>query len=60
MDTNTVTFQKRFLDKLMPLRFKVNHWMLQRFGLYGFALITFLWGIGFTLILNYLNLIQLN
>jgi len=44
MKDNTVTFEKKWLDRAIPLRFKINNWLLQKLGLFGFALFAFVWG----------------
>jgi len=46
------TFTPKALDRLIPLRFKVNYWLLRKLGLFGFALVAFVWGILFTLIIQ--------
>jgi hypothetical protein len=44
MENNTVTFQKKWLDRANHYIFNINNWFLQRFGLNGFALFAFAWG----------------
>ncbi len=44
MKDNTITFEKKWLDRAIPLRFKINNWLLQKLGLFGFALFAFVWG----------------
>jgi hypothetical protein len=39
-----VTFEKKWIDRAIPLRFKINYWLLQKLGLYGFGLFEFAWG----------------
>ena len=39
MDNNIVTFEKKWLDKLIPMRFKINYWLLKNLGLEGFRII---------------------
>lgn len=51
MNDNTVTFKKKWLDRAIPLRFKISYWFLQKFGLFGFGLFAFFWGIGVAIIL---------
>ena len=53
METNSVTFEKKWFDRAIPLRFKINLWLLEKLGLFGFALFAFLWGIIATLIIQY-------
>jgi len=50
MKNITVTFEKKWFDRAIPLRFKINYWLLQKFGLFGFALFSFAWGVGVTVI----------
>jgi hypothetical protein len=50
MENNTVTFQKKWLYRAIHYRFNINNWFLQRFGLNGFALFAFAWGVGVTMI----------
>lgn len=45
-------FTPKALDRLIPLRFKINYWLLRKLGLFGFALVAFVWGIVFTLLLQ--------
>ena len=44
MEDNKVTFEKKCIDRAIPLRFKINYWLLQKLGLYGFGLFAFAWG----------------
>jgi|TARA_B110000263_G_scaffold243612_1_gene250564 hypothetical protein len=53
METNSVTFKKKWFDRAIPLRFKINLWLLEKLGLFGFALFAFLWGVIATLIIQY-------
>ena len=41
MEYNMVTFEKKWLDRMIPLRFKMNNWLLQKLGLFGFVLVLF-------------------
>ena len=50
MESNTVTFEKKWLDRANNYRFKINNWLLQQFGLNGFGLFAFAWGVGVTII----------
>ena len=50
MKNNTVTFEKKWLDRAIPLRFKINNWFLQKFGLIGFAWFAFTFGVGVTVL----------
>jgi len=45
MGKNTVRFEKKFMDRAIPLRFKINYWFLQKFGLFGFGFIAFFLGV---------------
>jgi len=44
MEDNKVTFEKKWIDRAIPLRFKINYWLLKKLGLFGFALFAFAWG----------------
>jgi len=44
MKQKKITFEKKWFDKAIPLRFKINYWLLQKLGLYGFGLFAFVWG----------------
>jgi len=50
MKTDVVTFKKKWFDRAIPLRFKINFWLLKKLGLFGFALSAFLWGVIATLL----------
>lgn len=39
MENNTVTFEKKWLDRTVPFRFRINYWFLKKFGLEGFRII---------------------
>jgi len=51
MDKNKVTFEKKFLDRLIPIRFRINYWFLKKFGLEGFRVIHIIGGIIITVII---------
>ena len=36
-----ITFEKKWFDRVIPLRFKINYWLLQKLGLFGFGLFAF-------------------
>ena len=44
MEKNKLIFEKKWFDRVIPLRFKINYWLLQKLGLFGFALFAFIWG----------------
>jgi len=44
MEQDKLTFEKKWIDRAIPLRFKINYWLLKKFGLFGFALFAFTWG----------------
>lgn len=44
MSKNKVTFEKKWFDRAIPLRFKVNYWLLKKLGLFGFGMFAFLFG----------------
>ena len=50
MENNTVTFEKKWLDRLVPLRFRLNYWFLKKVGLEGFRIICVLGGVLITII----------
>ena len=50
MENNTVTFEKKWLDRAIYYRFKINNWLLQKFGLNGFAFFAFAWGVAVTIL----------
>ena len=49
---NEYTFTPKALDRLIPLRFKINYWLLRKLGLFGFALVAFIWSALCTLIIQ--------
>jgi hypothetical protein len=51
MNSNTVIFEKKWVDRLIPLRFKINFWLLKQLGLFGFGVFAFLIGAGATVII---------
>jgi hypothetical protein len=50
MENNTVTFEKKWLDRLVPLRFRLSYWFLKKVGLEGFRIICVLGGVLITII----------
>ena len=50
MENNNVTFEKKWLDRNIPLRFKINHWFLKKLGLEGFRILFILGGVLITII----------
>ena len=44
MEKVKLSFEKKWLDRAIPLRFKINYWLLKKLGLFGFALFAFAWG----------------
>jgi len=52
MDHDKLTFGKKWLDRAIPLRFKINYWLLQKLGLFGFGLFAFAWGFIASIIIN--------
>ena len=44
IDDNTITFEKKWFDRAIPLRFKINYWLLKKLGLFGFGLFAFIIG----------------
>ena len=52
MEDNKVTFEKKWFDRAIPLRFKVNYWLLKKLALFGFGLFAFIWGFIFSIIIH--------
>ena len=50
MDENKVTFEKKWLARAIPLRFKINYWILKKIGLEGFRILCVGGGIAITII----------
>jgi len=50
MENNTVTFEKKWLDRTVPFRFRINYWFLKKFGLEGFRIICVFGGVLITII----------
>ncbi len=50
MENNTVTFEKKWLDRAIPVRFRINYWFLKKLGLEGFRILFVLGGILITVI----------
>ena len=45
------TFEKKKLDKLSPVRFKINFWLLNKLGLEGFRILHVVGGIFITILI---------
>ena len=52
MEKVKLSFEKKWLDRAIPLRFKINYWLLQKLGLFGFALVAFAWGFILSVIIH--------
>ena len=52
MEQNKLTFEKKWFDSAIPLRFKINYWLLQKLGLFGFGLFAFAWGFIISVIIH--------
>ena len=52
MEQNKLTFEKKWIDRAMPLRFKINYWLLQKLGLFGFGFFAFAWGFIISVIIH--------
>ena len=52
MEQNKLTFEKKWFDREIPLRFKINYWLLQKLGLFGFVLFAFAWGFIISVIIH--------
>ena len=47
-----MTFEKKWIDRAVPFRFKINYWFLKKLGLFGFGLFAFIWGFIFSIIIH--------
>ena len=52
MENNNVTFEKKWLDRNIPMRFKINYWFLKKLSLEGFRILFILGGILITVIVH--------
>jgi|TARA_B100000902_G_C26518646_1_gene532101 hypothetical protein len=52
MEHKNLVFEKKWFDRAIPLRFKINYWLLQKLGLFGFGLFAFAWGFVACVIIN--------
>ena len=52
MEQNKLTFEKKWFDRAIPLRFKINYWLLQKLVFFGFGLFAFDWGFIISVIIN--------
>jgi hypothetical protein len=52
MEDNKVTFEKKWIDRAVPFRFKINFWFLKKLGLFGFGLFAFIWGFIVSIIIH--------
>ena len=52
-----IKFEKKFIDRLLPFKFKINYWLLSKLGLWGYGIFAFGWGVIITIIVFecYLN-----
>lgn len=50
MKNNNVSFNKKWLDRIIPIRFKINYWFLKKLGLEGFRILFILVGVAITII----------
>ncbi len=48
MGKNTVKFEKKWLDRTIPIRFKINYWLLKKLGLEGFRILFIIGGVALT------------
>ena len=51
MKENKVTFEKKKLDRLSSVRFKINFWLLNKLGLEGFRIFHVIGGVLITILL---------
>ena len=52
------SFEPKFADKLIPIKLRVNYWLLRKLGLWGFSVFAFAWGVILTIIVYELVLLQ--
>ena len=50
MKNNNFSFKKKWLDRIIPIRFKINYWLLKKLGLAGFRILFILVGVAITVI----------
>ena len=50
MKNNNFSFKKKWLDRIIPIRFKINYWLLKKLGLEGFRILFILVGVAITVI----------
>lgn len=43
-------FEKKSIDRLFPLKFRINYWLLRKLGLWGFGLFVFFYGVLLTIL----------
>ena len=51
MENNTVSFEKKWLDRRISIRFKINYWFLKKLGLEGFRILFIIAGVVITVII---------
>ena len=45
-----VKFEKKYMDRLFSFKYRINYWLLRKFGLIGYGLISFLCGVLITIL----------
>ena len=45
-----IKFEKKFMGRLLPFKFKINYWLLRKLGLLGYAFIIFMYGVLLTIL----------
>lgn len=45
-----VYFEKKFMDRISPFKFKINYWLLQKLGLWGYGAFALLLGVLLTIL----------
>ena len=50
MGNSIVSFEKKWLDRNIPIRFKINYWFLKKLGLEGFRILFIFGGVLITVI----------
>ena len=52
MGQNKLTFEQKWFDRAIPLRFTLTYWLLQKLGFFGFGLFAFAWGFIISMIIH--------
>lgn len=52
------SFEKKFIDNLIPIKFKANYWLLRKLGLWGFGIMAFTYGVLLTILVYEIFLLK--